>query len=315
MSQIHTIRKLPLLVAIICMSLVFGYFQNCSEVSFSEKVANSTVGEDSSSGALDTPTSSLPDVSTPSDGAIPVDGTVPPTDSGSNPSNGDDPFTQPPTGTDPGGDTGNNSTPNAPTDVVNPFDNTAPTPTLSGSGIKGNLFYLTNSHRSLFNNDLNNARIDDYRIYGVSVPVNVVMTSINITPRPWDSGFFTGTGNIVQKEDGEALFEWFHIDLAGFISLPAGNYQFAMISDDGMRVTIDDNVILNDDGVHAPRWKCATQNINFDGTTKKRIRVQYFQGPRTQIAMQLLIRPESRVNSACRAGEGFENLPAGAFSH
>jgi len=165
-------------------------------------------------------------------------------------------------------------------------------------GLLGRLYYMTPlQHQSLFNNDLRNALIDDYRDFGILVPADIVMTAINVSPRSWESGFFLSTGEQVKKEDGENLFEWFHLDMSGFIELPVGSYQFATLSDDGMRVTLNDEVIINHDGAHAPAYRCAQGVTTFVSGEKKRIRVQYFQGPRTQIAMVLLVRPLTDSNS------------------
>jgi hypothetical protein len=309
MNQNKTARWLPISVTFLMISLIFAYFQNCSQVNFTEKAEVKSVGTDvpSSAGGLDTETPAHEINPLPSGSPNPADSSNPPGVDDDSGFNIGDEGTNP---TDP-------SDPSMPTppEVVNPFDPNAPSSDMHGSGLKGNLYYLTTEHQSLFaNNNLNNAKIDDYRIYGISVPVNIVMTSINVTPRSWDSGFAPEGGNVVQKEDGESLFEWFHVDLLGYVSLPQGSYQFAVVSDDGMRVTIEDQMFIEDDGVHAPRWKCAWQNVTFDGSEKKKIRVQYFQGPRTQIAMQLLVRT-AQTNSTCSSSGGYQELPAGSLSH
>ncbi|MCB0407662.1 MAG: hypothetical protein KDD34_05610 [Bdellovibrionales bacterium] len=200
-------------------------------------------------------------------------------------------------------------------DVCNPLDPQASCYQQPDQGLVGNLYYLTDSHASLFHGDLNNAKIDDYSQYGILVPVNIVMTTFDVTPRPWSSGFHIPSGEIVRREDGNELFEWFHLDLTGKIHLPDGSYQFATLSDDGMRITIDGNVIINHDGVHAPTWKCASSMVTFSNDESKNLRVQYFQGPRYQIAMQLLVRPASESSNPCGDNGGFQSIGAEAFSN
>jgi hypothetical protein len=63
-------------------------------------------------------------------------------------------------------------------------------------------------------------------------------------------------------------------------------------SDDGSRLYIDDQVVINNDGIHPP---LAVRNrIELTGGIH-RIRVSYFQGPRFHVALMLGIAgPEDR---------------------
>ena len=183
-----------------------------------------------------------------------------------------------------------------------------------GTGLIGNLYYMReNLQGPLFNNDLNNAKLNDYYTVGTKVSNPVIMNQINITSRSWESGFYTAAGAIVENGNGSKLFEWFALDLYGFIQLPSGTYQLGQESDDGMRVEIDGAVVLNDDGVHAPRWKCSTVSIT--GGTKHSIRVGYFQGPRNHISMNLVMRPASQSASSCSGSGNWQEIPASAFTH
>jgi hypothetical protein len=196
--------------------------------------------------------------------------------------------------------------------VCNPLDPSEPCSQLnSGQGLIGDLYYLTPEiHGAQFNNNLNTAILEDYRNFGIHVPVKLIMSSINITPRSWDAGFNVSNGEQVQTEAGLKLFEWFHLDMSGFISLPAGTYQFATVSDDGMRVSLNSQVIINADRVHAPRYDCSIEMVNFTEGEKKYIRVEYFQGPRNRIAMQLLIRMATKNGLECGSGGEFEPIGA-----
>ncbi len=67
----------------------------------------------------------------------------------------------------------------------------------------------------------------------------------------------------------------FGLDYAGFIKIPSnGWYDFYLASDDGSRLMIDDQVVVNNDGQHASIEKQGTVFLN-QGTHK--IRVIYFQ--------------------------------------
>jgi hypothetical protein len=84
-------------------------------------------------------------------------------------------------------------------------------------------------------------------------------------------------------------FEWFAIDYKGtfWIDNP-GKYTWALMSDDGSKLYIDGHVVIDNDGTHGPK--------GIGGTCKLRkgehsLRVSYFQGPRTQVALILAVIP------------------------
>lgn len=80
--------------------------------------------------------------------------------------------------------------------------------------------------------------------------------------------------------------EGYALDCAGYLNVDtSGVYNLSMLSDDGVRLAINDQVIINDPGLHAPTTDTAnnvTLNRGFN-----RINVVYYQGPLTQIALQL----------------------------
>ncbi len=203
--------------------------------------------------------------------------------------------------------------------VCNPLDSSThslcPVST-SDEGLVGNLYYLTRGITDGLGKTLEQAVINDYIQHGVKTNALLKFNQVNITPRAWDSGFGSSEGALVKKDDGESLFEWFAIHLEGKIKLPQGDWQLAIISDDGMRVTIDGQILLEDDGIHAPRKLCAATSLSSDGNTKLPIDIKYFQGPRVQIAMQLVYREASRMGSvSCDQETDWKILEASAFSH
>ncbi len=99
--------------------------------------------------------------------------------------------------------------------------------------------------------------------------------SINIPSRNWSSGF-PGLHD---------RFEWFGIEYTGFFKAKkGGDYVFRLLSDDGSKLFIDDKLIIDNDGQHGASAK--TGKITLDDS-KHSIKIQYFQGPRNQIALQL----------------------------
>ena len=107
-------------------------------------------------------------------------------------------------------------------------------------------------------------------------PVGRIYTSsLNIAPRDFTAGFPGVTKRI----------EWFAIDYTGrfWIEKP-GKYRFALSSDDGSKLYVDDRLLVDNDGVRAPQTE--TGSLNLAGGIH-RIRVSYFQGPRYQVALIL----------------------------
>jgi len=105
----------------------------------------------------------------------------------------------------------------------------------------------------------------------------IYTSSLNIPGRDFAEGF---PG--VSKR-----FEWFAIEYTGrfWIEKP-GEYQFALMSDDGSRLYIDDRLVVNNDGIHAARTVAG--GVELSGGVHK-IRVQYFQGPKLQVALVLQV--------------------------
>ncbi len=106
----------------------------------------------------------------------------------------------------------------------------------------------------------------------------IYTSSLNVPAQDFQQGFPGVTDR----------FEWFAIDYTGrfWIAKP-GLYRFNMMSDDGAKVYIDDQVVIDNDGVHPPIWKDGVVDLT-EGL--HRIRVSYFQGPRWAIALVLKVR-------------------------
>ena len=80
-------------------------------------------------------------------------------------------------------------------------------------------------------------------------------------------------------------YEWFAIDYKGKIYTPnSKRYTFTLLSDDGAKLIIDGKTIIDNDGIHPPQEKIGSVLLK-KGLHK--IEVQYFQGPRYQVALVL----------------------------
>jgi hypothetical protein len=107
-------------------------------------------------------------------------------------------------------------------------------------------------------------------------PIDTIYTqSINIPPRSWSAGF-PGLPN---------RFEWFAIEYTGtFKTNKPGHYIFKLLSDDGSKLFIDDKLIIDNDKLHGVAVRTGEVDLN---NSHHSIKIQYFQGPRYQIALQL----------------------------
>jgi hypothetical protein len=111
-------------------------------------------------------------------------------------------------------------------------------------------------------------------------PVGTIYTTeLNVPVHDFTQGFPGVTGR----------FEWFAIDYSGkfWIEKP-GKYTFALLSDDGSKLYIDGHTVIDNDGTHSARSYGAVAKLKEGPHT---IRISYFQGPRTQVALILAVAP------------------------
>ncbi len=116
----------------------------------------------------------------------------------------------------------------------------------------------------------------------------IYVSTLNVPLRDFTEGF----PGVTKRQ------EWFAIDYTGrfWIQKP-GLYRFALTSDDGSRLDIDDQTVVDNDGIHPALTKSASVELN-GGI--HRIRVQYFQGPRLQVALVLEIAGPDDPEQALR---------------
>ena len=86
--------------------------------------------------------------------------------------------------------------------------------------------------------------------------------------------------------------EWFGLNYWGVFGVDRpGKYQFDLLSDDGAKVYVDEKLIVSDDSLHPAQGSRA--KIQLDAGAHD-IRISYFQGPRTEVALVLLVKPPGR---------------------
>lgn len=99
------------------------------------------------------------------------------------------------------------------------------------------------------------------------------------------------------------LLEWFAIRYESVFSPPiTGEYKFKLASDDGSKLFIDGELVVDNDGTHSLKEKKGKKML--EAGKEYSLQLQYFQGPATEVALQLFWTPP---------GESEEIMPPASF--
>lgn len=175
--------------------------------------------------------------------------------------------------------------------VCNPFGNGDSTSLGGEFGLKAELFYLDESLPHF-------QEVNQYIENGIKLDATLFLDQVNVPTRPFDEGFITTDGRVLQTPAGDTLYEWFALQMESELRLATGDtqgrYQFAMLADDGAVAFYQSGdewkVLVDNDGEHGTKFKVSQEPITFDGQTRLPIKIQYYQGPRFHIAAVLLWR-------------------------
>ncbi len=133
--------------------------------------------------------------------------------------------------------------------------------------LKGNIYYLSDETYEM------PADIESQKIEGT-----IYASKLDVPVRDFTQGFPGVTDR----------FEYFGIIYKGVFEISEpGEYTWRLNSDDGSKLWIDNQLVINDDGVHGE------QSIEDTIQLKKglhQIKVWYFQGPATEIALQFYVK-------------------------
>jgi hypothetical protein len=136
-------------------------------------------------------------------------------------------------------------------------------------GLEGKIYYLPENTSNLPGD------FDTLKVQGT-----IYTKTIDVPSRSWSTGF-PGVGN---------RFEWFAIVYKGILKPEkAGRYTFRLSSDDGSKLFIDDSLVINNDGLHPV--SSSEGAIDLDRSAHH-ITLQYFQGPRYYVSLQLFAHPD-----------------------
>ena len=114
-------------------------------------------------------------------------------------------------------------------------------------------------------------------------PVGTVYTTkLDVAPHDFKQGF----PEVVDR------LEWFGLQYRGVLRIrSAGTYTFGLNSDDGSKLYIGSQLVISNDFLHDP--KLETAQIYLDAGEYP-LTLEYFQGPRFEIALQFFITPPGR---------------------
>jgi hypothetical protein len=149
--------------------------------------------------------------------------------------------------------------------------------------LKGDIYYLDEGTPSLPD-------------FAGLTPIGTIYADVlDIPSRSFKSGF----PGVTER------FEWFAIRYTGAFEISLeGEYAFRLLSDDGSRLIIDGDLIIDNDGQHSPKSVSGAVYLN---PSQHSIEVDYFQGPRDAIALQLFWTPPG-VSESIFDGKGLKQL-------
>ena len=168
--------------------------------------------------------------------------------------------------------------------------------TTTKNGLKANLYYYDDAQlaRGL------PQQSSDFLQNGILAPADFFFRQLYTPTRAFDKGFALDDGSMITKSDGTPLFEYFSLRFKAVFKFPQGtatkNMQFAIISDDGAVLAVEDPVTqlmvtaINNDGTHGSKMGCGSSPIQISADTALPFELQYFQGPRFHIALILMWR-------------------------
>jgi hypothetical protein len=177
-------------------------------------------------------------------------------------------------------------------------------------GLVADLAYLADPVHTSFSS------VFDFESQATQVTNPVYLTQLDVPTEYFERGFTTGNGSLITTPSGAPLVEYFSLHAESVIQLGAndqpGNYQFAVASDDGAVVSVDDGagmrILINNDGQHPTQLGCAQESIAMDHSTRLPINVDYYQGPRYNIALILLWRKVDPQSSWCSNSDDWSDF-------
>jgi hypothetical protein len=152
----------------------------------------------------------------------------------------------------------------------------------------------------------------DFFTYGIRSNLKLYLNQVNVPTRSFSSGFVTTENQFLLDPQGNLLIENFALRLESELALAEGDaegqYQLALLADDGARLHVFDlqsggEEIINIDGVHPTKLGCPSRSVQMTRGHSVPIQISYFQGPRYHISLVLMWRvtPPNAGEALCNA--------------
>lgn len=162
-------------------------------------------------------------------------------------------------------------------------DSPAPGP---NDGLIATLYYRKQSQARFYD-------VMSYIDQGQESTQTLFFSEINVPTRVFSLGFPTETGDSVKNDGGDLLNEYFALKIQSVLKLgpedEAGDYELALLSDDGAIMKIRDvegvyQVVVDNDGDHPTKMGCGDV-ISMNNETELVVEIDYYQGPRYHISL------------------------------
>lgn len=168
------------------------------------------------------------------------------------------------------------------------------------NGVKGSLYVLNPSQPRCH-------QLSDYFSTATKTGVDFYMTDVNVPTNSFTFGFQTSTGAFLKDSSGNTVIGNFALDLQTELTLGAteqeGYYELALVSNAGATVTSYQNssageILVNDDGDHPTKMSCANQPVLLTHGATVPVRIQYYQGSSSEMALTLMWRKVSGTTAS-----------------
>lgn len=179
--------------------------------------------------------------------------------------------------------------------VCDPFGGGGQIPT-PRNGLKAQLWYKA-ANQSRFYSAM------DYINKTTKSEQTLFFSKVDVPTRIFDKGFPLESGGVVKTDAGDNLIEYFAMQFESNLKLqesdPEGNYELAILSDDGSLLKVNlpgisnQNTwltLINNDGDTPTRMGCSSNVLNLKHDVAVPIQLSYYQGPRMHIANRLIWR-------------------------
>ncbi len=178
--------------------------------------------------------------------------------------------------------------------ICDPLSGGNTTQTNYEKGIVASLYYLTTGMPIM-------KKSTDYAQFAHKSDQNIFLSDMNVPTRMFTEGFATSTGTFLKNDQEQKLIEYFGLKMNTNLVLSAadtaGNYELALLSDDGTTLKlksgtdeIADEVLIDNDGDHPTKMGCSSRVVRMRHNVMLPIEVTYYQGPRYHISNVLIWR-------------------------